>query len=166
MHDVVGSSRADRRAHGDGMPGQRRPDTITEADAEGSDPPLSELGRLGAYLYEPDRAVIRAGLTGALAVLSPGCELDHGVGYVRATGWSTCPGRGATRVREAMPWNVKALRGWLRDHDIGSLTIKKRGVLLDPDTVRRQLRAQGSQEATLILTRIRSQPHALVVHPA
>ena len=62
--------------------------------------------------------------------------------------WATCPppaprrSRSARRyaVLEAMPFNVKALRGWLRDHGVDRLTIKKRGVSIDADQLRRQLR--------------------------
>jgi hypothetical protein len=43
------------------------------------------------------------------------------------------------------------------------LTIKKRGVAMDPEAVRRQLRVAGDQEATVVLTRIAGQAYALVV---
>lgn len=141
------------------------PVTVTEADAERASPPLPELGQLGTYLYEPDRAVIRAGLTGALAGLVDGSELDHGVGYVSSDRVVDVAWAHRYAVLEAMPWNVKAIRAWLRDHDVGTLTIKKRGVPLDPETVRHQLRPKGSQDATIVLTRIGSQPHVLVVRP-
>ena len=49
---------------------------------------------------------------------------------------------------------------------VGRLTIKKRGVSLDPEAVRRQLRLSGDGEATLVLTRVAGQAHALVVDPA
>ena len=140
--------------------------TLTEADAEDSPEPLGSLAEMGSYVYEPDRAVIRAGLTGALANAVDGAELDHGVGYVSSNRALDISWSHRYSVVEAMPWNVKALRAWLRDHDIGRLTIKKRGVPLDPDTVRRQLRVRGSGEATVILTRVRSQPHVLVVRAA
>ena len=55
------------------------------------------------------------------------------------------------------------MRGWLRERGLGRLTIKKRGVALDPDAVRGQLRLSGSGEATLVLTRVGGRPYALVV---
>jgi hypothetical protein len=66
-------------------------------------------------------------------------------------------------VVEALPWNVKAVRAWLRQRGVGRLTIKKRGVGLDPEAVRRQLRPSGDEEATLVLTRVAGQAYALVV---
>ncbi|MDQ6896863.1 MAG: class I SAM-dependent methyltransferase [Actinomycetota bacterium] len=140
--------------------------TLSEADATGARPALERGHPVGRLLYEPDRAVIRAGLTGALARLVDGAELSAGVGYVTSARVLDVPWAHRYAVREALPWNVKAVRGWLRDRGIGHLTIKKRGVSLDPDAVRQQLRPTGDSEATLVLTRVGSQPYALVVDPA
>ena len=143
--------------------------TIREADADtagGSAPVASSPGQVGAWLYEPDRAVIRAGLTGALTSAVDGLELDAGVGYVTS---DSCADVGYARrfaVTESMPLNIKALRAWLRDRDVGRVTIKKRGVTLDADTLRRQLRLAGSVEMTLVLTRIAGHQVCLVVRPA
>jgi hypothetical protein len=67
-----------------------------------------------------------------------------------------------------MPFNIKALRSWLRDHGVDRLTIKKRGIAVDADLLRRQLRlpAKGSNEATVVLTRVRSNQVALLVRAA
>jgi hypothetical protein len=137
--------------------------TLTEDDARGAEPPLRVAGDLGAYLYEPDRAVIRGGLTGALARLVGGAELDEGVGYVTADVALPVPWALRYAVVEALPWNAKTVRAWLRERDVGRLTIKKRGVALEPDAVRRQLRPAGSAEATLVLTRVAGQSYAVVV---
>ncbi len=140
--------------------------SLTEADAAGARPPLERGAEVGRLLYEPDRAVIRAGLTGALSREVDGAELSSGVGYVASDRVVDVPWAHRYAVREALPWNVKAVRGWLRDRGIGRLTIKKRGVSLDPEVVRRQLRLSGDAAATLVLTRVGAQPHALVVDPA
>ncbi len=88
------------------------------------------------------------------------------MGYVSSDRAVDVPWAHRYAVREALPWNVKAVRGWLRDRSVGRLTIKKRGVSLDPDVVRRQLRLSGDGEATLVLTRVAGQAYALVVDPA
>jgi hypothetical protein len=44
--------------------------------------------------------------------------------------------------------------------------MKKRGVALDADELRRQLRLSGSVEMTLVLTRVKNQQVCLVVRPA
>jgi hypothetical protein len=145
--------------------------TVREADANpgsaGSATPVaSSLAQIGSWLYEPDRAVIRAGLTGALTSMVDGYELDSGVGYVTS---DRCVDVGYARrfaVTESMPLNVKALRAWLRERNVGRVTIKKRGVALDADELRRQLRLSGSVDMTLVLTRVKNQQVCLVVRPA
>jgi hypothetical protein len=143
--------------------------TVREEDAGpsgGAAPVASSLGQVGAWMYEPDRAVIRAGLTGALTSIVDGVELDSGVGYVTS---DKCVDVGYARrfaVTESMPLNVKALRAWLRDRDVGRVTIKKRGVAVDADGLRRQLRLSGSVEMTLVITRVHNHQVCLVVRPA
>jgi hypothetical protein len=142
--------------------------TVRESDAgpSGVAPVASSLAQVGAWLYEPDRAVIRAGLTGALTAAVDGVELDSGVGYVTS---DKCVEVGYARrfaVTESMPLNVKALRAWLRDRDVGRVTIKKRGVTVDADSLRRQLRLSGSADMTLVITRVRNRQVCLVVRPA
>ena len=143
------------------------PVVVTEADAPMHER-VASLGAVGSWLYEPDKAVLRAGLVGAVAAAVDGCELDEGVGYVSADRAEDVPFARRFVVVEAMPFNVKALRGWLRDHGFDRLTVKKRGVSVDADLLRRQLRlpAKGSSEATVVLTRVRSNQVALIVRPA
>lgn len=141
---------------------------VTEDQAEHPTPSASRLAGLGAWLYEPDRAVLRAGLVGALTAATGGQELDAGVGYVAAERARDLPYARRYAVLEAMPFSVKALRAWLRDRQIDRLTVKKRGVSLDADVLRRQLRlpARGHTEAVVVITRVRSQQVVLVVQPA
>ena len=146
---------------------QGRSWTVREADTGGGVAPVaSSLGQIGSWLYEPDRAVIRAGLTGALTSTVDGFELDSGVGYVTSERCVDVGYARRFRVTESMPLNVKALRAWLRDRDVGRVTIKKRGVALNADDLRRQLRLSGSVEMTLVLTRVKNQQVCLVVRPA
>ena len=146
---------------------QGRSWTVREADTGGGVAPVaSSLGQIGSWLYEPDRAVIRAGLTGALTSAVDGFELDSGVGYVTSERCVDVGYARRFRVTESMPLNVKALRAWLRDRDVGRVTIKKRGVALNADDLRRQLRLSGSAEMTLVLTRVKNQQVCLVVRPA
>jgi hypothetical protein len=141
---------------------------VVVAEGDGPPPNLVNLAEVGSWLYEPDRAVLRAGLVGALTAVTDGHELDAGVGYVTSSKCVDVPFARRYAVVEAMPFNVKAMRGWLRDRGIDRLTIKKRGVSVDADLLRRQLRlpTKGSTEAVVVLTRVRSNQVALVVSPA
>lgn len=133
-------------------------DDATDASAE-----TARLDRLHGFLYEADRALIRAGLTGALVNRVDGVELDRGLGVVSSPRDVVVPWAKKYAVLDAMPYNVKALRAWTRDHDIGRLTIKKRGAAVDPQQLRRQLRLSGSAEGTVLITRVGGAQAALVL---
>jgi len=137
--------------------------TITQQDAPESVPVARRLSDVGPWLHEPDRAVIRAGLTGALTAEVDGVELAGGVGYVTSHRAAEVGYARRYSVVEAMPFNLKALRSWLRDRRVGRLTVKKRGVPLDPELLRRQLRLDGEESATIIVTRIAGSQVVLVV---
>ncbi len=145
---------------------------LAEADAAPAmgRPPLGSVSDVGEWLFEPDRAVIRAGLTGALVATVDGAELDAGVGYVTSHTAAEVAWARRFRVVEAMPLSTKSLSRWLRDRGYDRVTVKKRGVTLDADLLRRQLkmtgRGKGGSEATLVITRIAGSQVALVVTPA
>lgn len=145
---------------------------VTEDDVPGTGDlgPLRSVGDMGEWLHEPDRAVIRAGLTGALVAAVDGHELQSGVGYVTSRTGREVPWARRFRVVEAMPFSAKQLGRWLRDHGHDRVTVKKRGVTVDADLLRRQLkmtgRGKGGSEATIVLTRVGGSQVALVVTPA
>lgn len=141
------------------------PSRVVEQDAAEADSRPAELSRLGPYLYEPDRAVIRAGLVGALVNATDGRELSTGVGYVTGLADVQLTWARKYAITDVMPFNVKRLRAVLRDRDVGTLTIKKRGVSIDVEQLRRQLRPQGSRATTIVITRIGGAQVVLMVTP-
>ena len=66
---------------------------------------------------------------------------------------------------EEVPFREKPLKAALRERGIGRLTIKKRGVSVVPDELRKRLSLRGDEEATLVLTRIADKGTALLVQP-
>lgn len=126
---------------------------------------LTGPAQLGSWVYEPDKAVLQAGLVGALTEAVRGSELDGGVGYVSSERAVELPWARRYRLIETMPLHVKGLRAWARGLDLGRLTIKKRGVRLDADDLRRQLRLRGRHEATVMITRVGGRPFVLHVTP-
>jgi len=123
------------------------------------------IGSPGAYLYEPDGAVIRSGLVEVVASEVSGRLLDRTIAYV--TSDALVPTALATgyRVQDVMPFGLKRLRTYLREHDVGRLTIKKRGTAVVPEQLRRQLDLSGSQESTVVLTRVAGAQMMLIVSP-
>ncbi|HEU5102467.1 MAG TPA: class I SAM-dependent methyltransferase [Roseiflexaceae bacterium] len=120
------------------------------------------LASPGAYLYEPDPAVIRAHAIGQLAEQIGAAQIDREIAYLTAdraiyTRFARC-----WRVLEWQPWNLKRLRARLRALDAGSVTVKKRGSPLDTDALARQLSGAGPRALVVVLTRVSDRPAALI----
>ncbi|WP_394215646.1 SAM-dependent methyltransferase [Brachybacterium vulturis] len=129
-----------------------------------------EPGPLGDHVYEPDGAVIRAGLIGTLAVQLDARTLDPTIAYLTGDTHAPTPFARGYAVRDVMPFGLKRLTSYLREHRLGILEIKKRGTAVEPEELRRKLRPRrfGDESATLILTRIAGEQSVIVAsaHPA
>jgi SAM-dependent methyltransferase len=152
-----GLATTDRRATVIGAGGLA---TLTEDDDPGA-----EVREVGAYLYEPDGAVIRAGLVTAVAAGVGGGLVDEHIAYVTGDDAFRTPFARGYRVVEHLPYREKQLRAALHERRIGRLTIKKRGVQVVPDELRKRLALKGEEEGTLVLTRVAGQGTALLVEP-
>lgn len=146
----------------------RPPIEVDESMAEDAVPRADGIPTSG-WLYEPDKALTQAGLLGIVTARTLGREVEPGLGYVLSDAEVDLPFARRYAVVEAMPFTVKSLRGWLRKRHVTGLTIKKRGVRLDEDTLRRELRvgrkAGDGAQATVVLTRVAGRQTALVVEP-
>lgn len=123
------------------------------------------VGAVGAYVYEPDGAVIRSGLVGQVAALVDGRLLDPSIAFVTADRLTETPLAAAFAVDEVFPFALKRLRTWCRDNQVGTLTIKKRGTAVEVDQLRRQLALDGDTTATVILTRVAGRQSVIAVRP-
>ncbi len=150
----------------DGVPddagGIETADPVEVTDAGMPEP---EVGPVGAVLYEPDGAVIRAGLVGQVAALVDGRLVDPTIAYVTSDRTVRTPLATGYAVEDVVPFQLKTLRTMLRDRGVGRLTIKKRGTAVEPEQLRRQLRLEGDGEATIVLTRIGGRQSVLFVRP-
>ena len=149
-------------------PGIRRAALLLAKDgvAELTAPADSEdvaVGDLGAYVYEPDGAIIRARLIGDLARSMDALMLSEGLAYLTSDTLTATPFATAFRVLEVLPTDEKKLRVALAERRIGTLEIKKRGVDVDPATLRTRLKLKGAAAGTLVLTRAAGRKVALLV---
>ncbi len=124
-----------------------------------------EVADVGAHLYEPDDAVLRAGLVGELATTIDGWLPDPHIAYVSTDAAHQTPfGRGFTVVEE-LPFREKPLRAALQARGVGTLTIKKRGVEIVPDQLIGRLKLKGPEKALVIMTRVQGAGRAYLVTP-
>ncbi len=127
-----------------------------------ADTPDAEPRELGAFVHEPDGAVIRARLIGEVARALDAGMLSPGIAYLTSDAAMTSPFVSSFRVREQLPADPKKLAQALRARGIGTLEIKKRGVDADPAVLRKKLSLRGDESATLLLTRVGSKRLALL----
>ncbi|MEV0714520.1 methyltransferase domain-containing protein [Asanoa sp. NPDC050611] len=131
----------------------------------GSGVQAAPVGPVAEFLYDPDGAVVRAGLVAEFAALVDGHLGDLTIAYVWAsaavpTGFARC-----FRVTDVLPFSLKRLRAELRNRGIGTVEILKRGSALDPAQLRRDLRLSGTASTSLLLTRVAGAQVAVLAQP-
>jgi SAM-dependent methyltransferase len=123
------------------------------------------VGPAGAYLYDPDPAVVRAHLVAEFASTVDGRLADPDIAYVHTDApAATAYGRGFA-VTDVLPFSLKRLRILLRERGVGRLEILKRGSALEPEQLRKDLRISGPASASLVLTRVAGAPTTLICQP-
>ncbi|MEU4150168.1 methyltransferase domain-containing protein [Streptomyces sp. NPDC026659] len=127
------------------------------------DPAVRPVGR---YLYEPDGAVIRAHLVAEVAEDLSGGLLDETIAYITSDTLRPTPYATAYEITDQLPFNLKKLKALLRERQVGTLTVKKRGSAVEPEELRRKVKPQGPNSATVFLTRVAGAPTMLIGHPA
>jgi hypothetical protein len=121
-----------------------------------------ETGPPQAYLYEPDGAVIRAHLVQQLGHRLQASKIDDEIAYLTASRAQATPFARCYALDDYFPFQLKRLRAYLRDRGIGSVTVKKRGSPLDPDSLRRRLKLSGDGHCIIFLTQVQGQPAVLI----
>ncbi|MCX4764405.1 class I SAM-dependent methyltransferase [Streptomyces sp. NBC_01275] len=134
----------------------------------GSGLPDPDVRPVGRYLYEPDGAVIRAHLVADVARDLDGGLIDETIAYITADALRPTPYASAYEITDELPFNVKKLKALLREREVGILTVKKRGSAVEPEELRRKAlpKSQGSNSATVFLTRVAGAPTMLIGAPA
>ena len=124
----------------------------------------AEVSSLDEFVYEPDPALIRSHLIGAYAGEQGLRLLSAGIAYLTG-GERKSPWLRGYKLLADLPLDEKAISRYLSERSIGSLEIKKRGVDIDPQLMRKRLKLKGSGAATLIATKVGGARKALVCEP-
>jgi SAM-dependent methyltransferase len=133
---------------------------LTDADSA-----EAALRPIGAYLLEPDGAVIRAGLVQQAAAALGAARIDEHLAYLTAAEPASSALARSFRVLDVVPYSVKRIKAELRQREIGIVEIKKRGVDVDPAALRRALKPSGPNSLTLLLARVGEQHLAVLAEP-
>jgi hypothetical protein len=114
------------------------------------------------FIFDVDPAVRAAKLKGALAAKHKLTALGSGPTYFSGPSAITDAMLSCFHVEETLPMRVQSLASYLRERGIGRLEIKKRGVDIEPETLRRELKLRGDNERALLITPIAGRPTAVL----
>lgn len=122
------------------------------------------IGEIANYLSEPAPILIRSHLFNAAALSSdPHAHLiSEGIAYVASDLPLPAPGFTCYEIVAHSEISTGAVRSMLKEHDIGKITLKLRGVKLDPDTEIKRLKPKGKKSAILFYTRAAGKKIALL----
>ena len=122
------------------------------------------IGDIAKYISEPAPILIRSHLFGTVAQAhDPKAHLiSEGIAYVASNEPLPAPGFTCYQVIAHSEISTGAVRAMLKEHDIGKLTLKLRGVHLDPDAEIKRLKPKGKNSATLFYTRKAGEKIALL----
>ncbi len=156
------------------------PKLFSSAIAPNLPAPAVDPTELGAVIIEPDSALIRSGQIADICTDLACAPVSSQIAYLTPTNGvslstfrtklSQSPYRDSLhlyQVAEVLPLNPKKLSKHLQNLEIGILEIKKRGIDIAPEILRKQLRLnkKSSKTATLILTPLLGQKQAVLCHP-
>lgn len=150
-------------------PGQRSATVLSRhappRTLHGHGAPWAINAHVGEYVYEPDAGVLAAGLAGELAAEHAAHALGPEIAYFSSDHPVDDPAWVAFRVVEVAPFDRKRLKAMLRQRRIGRLEVKKRGVDVDVERLRRELRVPGDEAATLLIAPIAGQVTVILADP-
>ena len=115
-----------------------------------------------AYIYEPDPAVLRAGLVGCLGEQLGATQMDADIAYLSSEHLIFSPFARAWAVEDWFPFGLKNLRSYLQARQVGTVIVKKRGSPLEPEELIRLLRLRGDAQRTIFLTHLRGKAIVLI----
>jgi hypothetical protein len=122
----------------------------------------AEVGPVGAYLYDPDPSVTRAGLVGELGRRLAVRQIDPRIAFLTSDALTPTPFASAYRVEEVLPFQVKQVGEWLRTRGVGRVTVVKRGSPVDVDDLVSKWKLRGDGHRAVILTRALDRPVAIL----
>ena len=122
------------------------------------------LGGIGKYIAEPAPVLIRSRLFSDAALAhDPDAHLiSEGIAYVSSDKSLPAPAFTSYEILAHAEIATGAVRSMLKEHDVGKITLKLRGVKLDPDAETKRLKPKGKNSAILFYTRFRGEKIAIL----
>ncbi len=131
---------------------------------------------IARYIYTVDASIERAQLIDTIARQAQCDELWPGLGILGSDQEVTNVWLRGYELRALMPWRMNKVTRYLRECDIGPVTVKTRGCTVDADKIARQWRNskrnpkrssknKNGQPAVVFIVRRQRQQVAMITHP-
>jgi SAM-dependent methyltransferase len=124
--------------------------------------PMPPIAAAEDYVFDPDPAVVRAGLAPQLALELGLLPLDFKVALFTSREARRSPFLTAFRIEMATRFHPGKLREYLRGHHVGRVTMIKRGSAIDSDEVMKKLKLKGEEHKVVILARLGGEEMMLI----
>lgn len=121
-----------------------------------------QVGPLGQYLFDPDPAIVRAGLVDLIVDRFGLQRLDAAEEYLTGDELTSTAALQPFRVLANLPNQVKQLRQYFREHHYGDVEVKGRHVPVHAEQIRKSLQLTGEGRATVIIARLDGKSRAIV----
>ena len=107
-----------------------------------------------SYIFEPDKAIIRAGLVQKL-----GAELGYQLldGHLALLTGEHAVSEEYGRLFkfiEVMPYNIKKMQKYLREHEVGELILKTRGFPDPVEKIHKKFKLKGNKKMIMLIVRL------------
>ena len=117
---------------------------------------------LKRYLFDPDPAVVRAGLVDCVAESLDLRRLDDAEEYLTGDTLVDSPFVRSFEVLADLTNNTKEIRDHFRTSPFGQVEIKCRHMSIDADAIRRKLPLPGNEPGVLLFARVAGKARAIV----
>jgi hypothetical protein len=122
----------------------------------------ARIGPPAGYLYDPDPAIVRAGLVDLLAEQLGLSRLDDAEEFLTGPEPITSPAVTAYEILAELPNNDRALRNHIRAAGFGTVEIRCRHVPVDAEALRRKLPLSGTRSGVVIFARLAGKARILI----
>ncbi len=139
--------------------------TALPADETLAGDPLSayaDMSAVGRYVYDPNPAIVRAGLIDLLSSQTELARLDDAEEYLTSDQLVNSAFVQPFEVLAELPNNDRTIRKFFRDANFGQVEIKCRHIPIQVETVRRKLQLDGDAAGVLIFARVAGKARAIV----
>lgn len=116
----------------------------------------------GMTVLDPNPAVTRASLVQDLARQLEASMIDPQIAFLVTASPVTSPLARTMTIVASLPWHEREVKARLRELGAGAVDVRRRGLAGDVDAIARRLRGTGDRRYTVLMTRHRDQPWAII----